>query len=61
MGSGDISEKIRTYNWPDNRITDHRIQKTYFGIEKMMNGEYLEQIINEVIIQDKLENLMKLI
>ena len=42
IGSGDRSEKIRTYNYPDRRVTDHRINFTSFQLESIMEGEFDE-------------------
>lgn len=58
----DRSEKIRTYNYPQDRITDHRTGLTLFGIENMMSGEYLQKFIDayqEKVYEEKLEALIK--
>jgi peptide chain release factor 1 len=47
IGSGDRSEKIRTYNFPQNRVTDHRINKTVYQLETVMNGD-LDEFIDEL-------------
>ncbi|AYF92814.1 peptide chain release factor 1 [Apilactobacillus bombintestini] len=59
VGTGDRSERIRTYNYPQNRVTDHRIGLTINKLDKVMNGD-LEEIIDALIVSDqakKLENL----
>lgn len=59
IGTGDRSERIRTYNYPQNRVTDHRIGLTLNKLDRIMNGE-LDEIIDALIVSDqakKLENL----
>ncbi len=59
MGTGDRSERIRTYNYPQNRVTDHRIGLTLNKLDRTMNGE-LDDIIDALIVSDqaaKLEDL----
>lgn len=57
---GNISEKIRTYNWPNNRITDHRIGVTKYGIDKMLEGELLEEFINELIASEREDKIKEM-
>ena len=59
IGTGDRSERIRTYNYPQNRVTDHRINLTLNKLDRIMNGE-LDEIIDALILHDqtlKLEQL----
>jgi peptide chain release factor 1 len=49
VGSGDRSEKIRTYNYPQNRITDHRIGLTIYALDDVMNNGTLERVIDPLI------------
>ena len=45
VGTGDRSERIRTYNFPQGRVTDHRISLTLYKLDQILNGEFLEDII----------------
>jgi len=56
VGSGDRSEKIRTYNYPQSRITDHRINKTVFNLNGFLNGD-MNDIILDLISADTAERL----
>jgi peptide chain release factor 1 len=56
VGSGDRSDKIRTYNFPQNRITDHRIGLTMYNLSNMMEG-HIEELIEQLKIADKAEKL----
>jgi peptide chain release factor 1 len=55
VGSGDRSEKIRTYNYPQNRITDHRIGLTLYALDDVMNNGTLEQVIEPLIAHAQAE------
>jgi peptide chain release factor 1 len=56
VGSGDRSEKIRTYNFPQNRVTDHRIEESFHNLEAIMDGE-LDELIQALHEADRLEKL----
>lgn len=56
IGSGDRAEKIRTYNFPQNRLTDHRINLTLYSLDKIMDGD-LEALFNQLIVEDKKREL----
>ena len=56
VGSGDRSERIRTYNFPQGRVTDHRIGLTVYGSDAVMNGA-LDEIIDALITADQAEKL----
>ena len=56
VGSGDRSERIRTYNFPQGRVTDHRIGLTLYNIEGIMNGD-LDELIDALVTADQAEKL----
>jgi peptide chain release factor 1 len=56
IGTGDRAEKIRTYNYPQNRVTDHRIGYTTKNLDRVMNGE-LDDIIEALITEDQKRKL----
>jgi peptide chain release factor 1 len=57
VGSGDRSERIRTYNFPQGRVTDHRINLTLHKLERIINGEELDEVIDALISEDRAARL----
>jgi peptide chain release factor 1 len=53
VGNGDRSERIRTYNFPQGRVTDHRVNLTLYKIDKVMSGEALDEIIDAILAEDQ--------
>ena len=53
VGSGDRSERIRTYNFPQGRVTDHRINLTLYQLDEVMTGEALNEFIDALIAEDQ--------
>lgn len=59
IGTGDRSEKIRTYNFPQGRVTDHRINLTIYKLDKVMNGD-IQEILDSCISADQAAKLLKM-
>ena len=60
VGSGDRSERIRTYNFPQGRVTDHRINLTLYKLEKVITGEALDEVIEPLVQEDQAAKLAEL-
>jgi peptide chain release factor 1 len=60
VGSGDRSERIRTYNFPQGRVSDHRINLTVYNLPKVMEGEALDDILDPLIAEDQAARLAAL-
>jgi peptide chain release factor 1 len=55
QGTGDRSDKIRTYNFPQDRVTDHRVSVTVTGVSRVLSGEFLNDIVHALIELDENE------
>ena len=60
VGSGDRSERIRTYNFPQGRVTDHRINLTLYKLERVLSGELLDEVIDPLIAEEQAALLAEL-
>ncbi|RUV28613.1 peptide chain release factor 1, partial [Mesorhizobium sp. M1A.T.Ca.IN.004.03.1.1] len=59
VGSGDRSERIRTYNFPQGRVTDHRINLTLYKLDRMMEGE-IEEVVDALMADYQASQLAQL-
>ena len=57
VGSGDRSERIRTYNFPQGRVTDHRVNFTLYKLDRVMAGESLDEVIDALVSEDQAQRL----
>ena len=57
IGTGDRSERIRTYHWPRDQISDHRLGKTFPGVEKMLRGDHLANILADLKLDERLREM----
>lgn len=58
VGSGDRSERIRTYNFPQNRVTDHRIGLTIQKLDQILEGK-LDEVVEALIVEDQASKLQQ--
>jgi peptide chain release factor 1 len=57
VGSGDRSERIRTYNFPQGRVTDHRINLTLYKLDRIITGDELSDVIDALVAEDQANRL----
>ena len=57
IGTGDRSQKVRTYNFPENRMTDHRIGLTLYSLDKIITGDKLDDVITSLMAEDQARRL----
>ena len=57
VGSGDRSERIRTYNFPQGRVTDHRINLTLYNLDRILSGDELNEIVDALVTEDQANRL----
>jgi peptide chain release factor 1 len=57
IGSGDRSQKVRTYNYPENRVTDHRIGLTLYSLDRIISGDKLQDVVEALITEDQARKL----
>ncbi len=60
VGSGDRSERIRTYNYPQSRVTDHRINLTLYKLDEIIAGNALDELVDALITQDRADRLAEM-
>jgi len=60
VGSGDRSERVRTYNFPQGRVTDHRINLTLHKLDRVLMGESLDEVIDGLIAEDQANRLAEI-
>jgi peptide chain release factor 1 len=60
VGTGDRSERIRTYNFPQGRVTDHRINLTLYNIAAVMEGAGLDELVDALTAEDQAERMAQL-
>lgn len=57
VGSGDRSQKVRTFNYPENRVTDHRINLTLYSLDKIITGDKLDDMVTALMAEDQARRL----
>ncbi len=60
VGSGDRSERVRTYNFPQGRITDHRVNLTLYKLERFLGGEAVDEVVDALIADDQARRLAEI-